>query len=168
MKKIIIIALCLIVITAAVLTVVFYPREGEIDISGTKIVQYLLSGNGPVDGKNLAVWSDTERRKCHNDNDDICWKYGKDIFVQDEKGNYESKSVPLVYVFEEPVFDDVSCSATWVKNRVDRLPYRVECEICGSNLEIYIVIFSEKKNEVDLCALLDEMYPYIVGDEELQ
>ena len=168
MKKIIIIALCLIVITAAVLTVVFYPREGEIDISGTKIVQYLLSGNGPVDENDLAAWSDIERRKCYNDNDDICWKYGKDIFVQDEKGNYESKSVPLVYVFEEPVFDDVSCSATWVKNRIDRLPYSVECKISGSNLQIHIRIFSEKKNEVDLCAMLDEMYPYIVGNEEVR
>lgn len=167
MKKIIIIALCLIVITAAVLTVVFYPREGEIDISGTKIVQYLLSGNGPVDDKGLAAWSDIERVKCYNDNNDVCWKYGKDIFVQNEKGEDETKSVPIVYVFEEVVFDDVSYSATWEKNSVDRMPYSVECKISGSNLQIHIRIFSEKKNEVDLCAMLDEMYPYIVGEEEL-
>lgn len=170
MKKMLKILLCAVLVIVAVIGIDHHLKNGTIDISKTKLVQYLQAGGGPVSGSGLTEWSGNEGVE-HPESSMVV--YGKDILQTEESELSDMMNLvqiaggSYVFLYDEEQFDGLAYEATWGKDTLFG-NYYFKCEIKASNIYVIIVFDSEKKNEVDLCAMLDEMYPYIVGDEELQ
>lgn len=170
MKKFLIFLLCAALAVMAVIGVNYHLKNGNIDISETKLIKYLQAGGGPVSGSRLSEWSGKEGVTYPNSSVVI---YSKDIPQTEEgawlltKNENHLAGVRGVFLFDEEIFGSLSYQATWGKDTLND-DYHVKCEIGVSNLSILIFYDCKKKNSFDLCAMLDEIYPYIVGDEELQ